>query len=70
MAQGFRCESCIDIESFERKMSETPDISMDLLEIEDIVPPPEIESVFLKRKVKKSFLGRKMSKTMWPGPRS
>ena len=29
-------------------MSETPDISMDLLEIEDIVPPPEIESVFLE----------------------
>ena len=40
-------------------MSETPDISMDLLEIEDIVPPPESESVFLERKVKKSFLGRK-----------
>ena len=29
-------------------MSETPDISMDLLEIEDIVPPPEIGSVFLE----------------------
>ena len=48
-------------------MSETPDISMDLLELEDAVPPPDIGSVFLKRKVKKSLLVRK---TMWPGPRS
>ena len=29
-------------------MSETPDISMDLLELEDAVPPPDIGSVFLE----------------------
>ena len=29
-------------------MSETPDISMDLLELEDAVPPPYIGSVFLE----------------------
>ena len=29
-------------------MSETPDISMDLLEVEDAVPPPYIRSVFLE----------------------
>ena len=29
-------------------MSETPDISMDLLELEDAVPPPNIGSVFLE----------------------
>ena len=29
-------------------MSETPDISMDLLELEDAVPPPSIGSVFLE----------------------
>ena len=36
-------------------MSETPDISMDLLEIEDIVPPPEIESVFLEEEGEEEF---------------
>ena len=29
-------------------MSETPDISMDLLELEDAVPPPDVGSVFLE----------------------
>ena len=36
-------------------MSETPDISMDLLEIEDIVPPPEIGSVFLEEEGEEEF---------------
>ena len=36
-------------------MSETPDISMDLLEIEDIVPPLEIESVFLEEEGEEEF---------------
>ena len=50
------------------RMSETPDVSMDLLELEDAgVHQPNIESVFLKRKVKKSL---PLRKTMWSGPRS
>ena len=48
-------------------MSETPDISMDLLELEDAVPPPDIGSVFLEEEVKKNLHVRK---TMWSGPRS
>ena len=36
-------------------MSETPDISMDLLEIEDLVPPLEIESVFLEEEGEEEF---------------
>ena len=49
VAQGFLCEFCIDSESFwSERMSETPDISMDLLELEDAVPPPEIGSVFIE----------------------
>ena len=58
-------------------MSEIPDVSMDLLELEDGlvvhdsadagVHQPNFESVFLKRKVMKSL---PLRKTMWPGPRS
>ena len=49
-------------------MSETLEISMDLLELEDVEPRPTLKVFFLKRKVeKKSFPGKKM---MWSGPRS
>ena len=50
-------------------MSETPDISMDLLELEDAVPPPDIGSVFLEEEGEEES-PRLVRKTMWSGPRS
>ena len=50
------------------RMSETPEISMDLLELEDVVPRPDFESVFTEEEGgEEEFLGKRM---MWSGPRS
>ena len=46
-------------------MSETPDISMDLLELEDVVPLPDVESVFPEEEGGEEEFPREEDDVVW-----